>query len=153
MPRQLTSTTNLDNLRKEAKRWLKALREKQPEARERLRRAYPNASDQPVLRDVQHALAREYGLASWTELKAALERLATAGLAQSATQFLEYACPDHNVRGLPAHRMASHAAMRVLRQNPEIAHDSIYTAVVCGEIEEVERLLREYPQLADRRRP
>jgi ankyrin repeat protein len=153
MPRRFTSTTNLDNLRKEAKRWLKALRENQTDARERLRRAYPNASEQPVLRDVQHALAREYGMTGWTELKNTLEQSATEGRAQSVGRFLEYACPDHNVRGLPAHRMASHAAMRVLQQNPEVSHDSIYTAVVCGEIEEVERLLREHPQLADRRRP
>ena len=72
MPRQLTSATNLDNLRKEAKRWLKALRENDPEALERMQRAYPDAPQPPVLRDVQHALAREYGVANWKDLKQAL---------------------------------------------------------------------------------
>ena len=62
MPRQITSATSLDNLKKEAKRWLAALREDQPAALERLRNAYPDAPVRPVLRDVQHALAREYGL-------------------------------------------------------------------------------------------
>src|SRR5947208_2582014 len=59
-------------------------------------------------------------------------------------------CPRQ--RSLPAHRMARHAAMRILEQNPAIARESIYTAAVCGEIEEVERLLRDRPQLADAKR-
>jgi hypothetical protein len=45
--------------------------------------------------------------------------------------------------------MARHAAMRILEPHPKAARDSLYTAVVCGEIEEVERLLRERPQLAN----
>ena len=57
MQRKLTPATTLDNLRKDAKRWLKALRENDPQARERLQRAYPKVSGHPVLRDVQHALA------------------------------------------------------------------------------------------------
>jgi uncharacterized protein len=51
----------LDNLRKTAKRWLRALRANEAEARARLARAYPGAPDEPGLRDVQHALARERG--------------------------------------------------------------------------------------------
>src|SRR4051794_11662834 len=74
--RQLTSNTHLDNLKKEAKRWLKALRENDAEARDRLVRAYPKAPEKPVLRDVQHALACEYGQESWKALKLALEALA-----------------------------------------------------------------------------
>src|SRR5205814_6283784 len=72
---------------------------------------------------------------------------------QTVTRFLEYACPDHHVRGLPAHRMARHAAMRLLEQNPGVARENIYTAVVCGEIEEVERLLRARPELANAKAP
>src|SRR5437879_4860140 len=157
MQRTLTSATTLDHLRKEAKRWLKALHENDAEARGRFERAYPNAPGQPVLRDVQHALAREYGQDNWKALKQALQQRAAETQeqdpAQLATRFLEYACPDHHVRGLPAHRIARHAAVRILEQHPEIAHDSIYTAVVCGEIEEVERLLRDRPQLANAKRP
>ncbi len=73
MPRQFTSATTLDNLKKEAKRWLKALRENDAEAQERLRLAYPKGSTRPALRDVQHALAREYGKENWTQLKQVLE--------------------------------------------------------------------------------
>jgi ankyrin repeat protein len=159
MQRKLTSQTTLDHLRKEARRWFKALRENDAEARERLLRVYPRVSSRPVLRDVQHALALEYGLTNWKELKLTLQKATDEGAPARDTQtepvarFLEYACPDHHVRGLPAHRMARHAAMRILEQNTEIARDSIYTAVVCGEIEEVERILRHQPQLANTRRP
>ncbi|HET8549711.1 MAG TPA: ankyrin repeat domain-containing protein, partial [Bryobacteraceae bacterium] len=158
MHRKLTSATTLDNLRKEAKRWLRALREDNPHARQRLQDAYPGAPARPVLRDVQHALAREYGQESWKHLKQALETAAAAAAhandtqAQLVTRFLECACPDHHVRGFPAHRMARHAAMRILEHSPRIARESIYTAVVCGEIEEVERILRERPQLANAKR-
>ena len=72
MPRTITSATSLDNLRKEAKRWLKALRADEPDAHARLERAWPAAPANPVLRDVQHALAQEYGHDSWIALKNAL---------------------------------------------------------------------------------
>jgi len=74
MQRKLTTTATLDNLRREAKRWLKALREGEPEAQERFRSAYPNHTGTPVLRDVQHALAREHGLENWKELKLAVQQ-------------------------------------------------------------------------------
>src|SRR5215470_5729696 len=127
MPRQLTPATTLDNLRKEAKRWLAALRKNDARACKRFERAYTKASGRPVLRDVQHALAREYGMESWKELKLALEKAsseaATALDSQEelTTRFLEYACPDHHVRSRSAHRMARQAAIRILEQNPGIA--------------------------------
>ena len=70
MPRQITPATSLDTLRKEAKRWLKELREQNRDARRRFERAYPAAPAIPVLRDVQHALALEHGHESWIALTA-----------------------------------------------------------------------------------
>jgi ankyrin repeat protein len=64
--------STLDNLRKNAKRWLKALRDGDAEARARLVRAYPGAPERPTLRDVQHALARERGHDSWIALSRAV---------------------------------------------------------------------------------
>jgi hypothetical protein len=64
--------SSLDNLRKAAKRWLKALRDGDADARARLVRAYPSAPEPPTLRDVQHALARERGHESWVALKMAI---------------------------------------------------------------------------------
>lgn len=141
MPRKLTPATTLDNLRrKEAKRWLKALRENDVQARERFLGAYPMGSDDPILRDVQHALAREYGLESWKELRFAVQKTSAEHGAEQDIQteptvrFLEFACPDHHVRGRSTHRMASQAAIRFLEQNPGITRQDLYTSVVCGEI-------------------
>jgi hypothetical protein len=58
----------LDTLRKTAKRWLRAVRAGDPEARARLVRAYPGAPGRPALRDVQYALARERSYESWIAL-------------------------------------------------------------------------------------
>jgi Leucine Rich repeat len=63
---------SLDSLKKEAKRWLDALRANGAEARARLERALPDVSATPTLRDVQHALAREHGFSGWAALKQAL---------------------------------------------------------------------------------
>ncbi len=150
MSRKLTPQSTLENLKKEAKRWLKALRANDAEARARLQRAGPQAPAEPTLRDVQHALAREHGLPGWAALK---ERFAEPARpdqshAERVASFLQNACPDHHVRGGPAHVIARHAAENLLRRHPEIARDSLYTAVVCGELEEVERLLKERPQAA-----
>ncbi len=76
MQRKLTPATTLDNLKREAKRWLKALRENQTEARERFERAHPKHAGTPVLRDIQYALAREHGFQSWKELTLALQQAA-----------------------------------------------------------------------------
>jgi len=65
--------SSLDNLRKTARRWLKALREGDADARARLVRAYPGAPERPALRDVQHAVAREHGHESWIALKRSIE--------------------------------------------------------------------------------
>ena len=69
MPRHITPRTTLENLKREAKRWLKALRAGVGEARARFHRAVPTAPELPTLRDVQHALAVEHGLPGWTALK------------------------------------------------------------------------------------
>lgn len=85
MPRHITDGTSLDNLRKEAKRWLKLLRDRDADALARFKSAHPAGQEAPVLRDVQHALAREYGHENWASLKRALEsrqpaQSGTAGL-------------------------------------------------------------------------
>ena len=69
--RTLAAAATLESLKKEAKRWLKALREGDRAARERLRRVLPNAGTEIALREVQHALALEHGLNGWAALKEA----------------------------------------------------------------------------------
>ncbi|HEY3052405.1 MAG TPA: ankyrin repeat domain-containing protein [Thermoanaerobaculia bacterium] len=140
--------STIDNLKKAAKRWLKALRTNDLHAFERLRRAWPNAPQQPNLRDVQHAIAREQGAESWNALKARLSNKTDRVDPERIETFLESACWDHHVHGKGDHRMYDRAAQRILAENPEIPRDSIYTAIVCGELAEVERILRERPEAA-----
>ena len=130
--------SSLDNLKKEAKRWLKALQDGDATARARLARAWPQAPATPVLRDVQHALAREHGFESWLAFK---ERIGGSPVAvhvdtppERLETFLEFACWDHHTHGKADHRMHDRAAQRILAQHPQIAHDSLYTAVVCGDV-------------------
>ena len=64
--------------------------------------------------------------------------------------FVKNACPDHDIRGPNAHAIARNTARRMLRDHPEIARDSVYTAMICGgDIAEVERALAERPGLAN----
>ncbi len=69
MPRPISARTTLDNVKREARRWLNALLTNEDAARARFARALPDAPAQPTLRDVQHALAREHGLPGWQALK------------------------------------------------------------------------------------
>src|SRR5436305_3864301 len=90
MPRKITPSTSLDNLRKEAKRWLKSLRANDPDARARFERAHSSPPSVPVLRDVQHALALEHHCASWIALIAAVEASrAESGRAPSTAATIE----------------------------------------------------------------
>jgi ankyrin repeat protein len=74
MTRNLTPRSSLAGLKREAKRWLRALRVDDADARSRFVRAHPHAPTNPGLRHVQHALAREYGFSGWAELTAELSR-------------------------------------------------------------------------------
>lgn len=155
MSRKLTPRSTVEYLRKEAKRWLKALRAQDAEARARLERALPDAPVEPGLRHVQHALAREYGFDGWTTLRNALAGVAMIADRDEAgdhaalvARFLEYACPDWRVGGPSARGRYRHAAERILRRHPEIAREDLHTAVACGELEAVERVLRERPEAA-----
>ena len=62
--------------------------------------------------------------------------------------FLEFACWDNDTHGKADHRLADRAAARLLAQHPGIAKDSLYTAVVCGDVAEVERRLAQRPEAA-----
>ena len=140
----------LESLKKEAKRWLKALRAHDTAARARFVRLHPNPSALPTLRDVQLALARERGFAGWAELKAEIDAQPPrdGAHARRVNWFLENACPDHHVRGRASHARAESTAMRLLARYPDIAHDSFCTEVVCGNLRDVERVLASRPLAA-----
>src|SRR5205823_1028591 len=56
--------------------------------------------------------------------------------ARRIVAFLQSACWDHHVHGKGDHRMYDRAAQRILADDPSIARDSIYTAIVCGDLRE-----------------
>jgi len=151
MPRALTSDLTLDHLKKEAKRWLKAIRAHDSTARTRFAGMLPDAPVSPTLRDVQLALAREFGLDGWTTLKRRLQarsafpRSAADSADAIVSRFLDNACPDHHVRGGSDHVRAEHTAMRLLANHPEIATANFYTAMVCGDLQTVTRMLADDP--------
>ncbi|MBZ5727664.1 MAG: hypothetical protein LAP87_22030 [Acidobacteriia bacterium] len=98
--------STLDNLRKEAKRWLKALRANEAEARARFRRAYPHAPAEPGLRDVQHALARERGAESWAALKQAQAEAEPAPLSPHLQPVCALDAKENRIR--PRRPLAAH---------------------------------------------
>jgi ankyrin repeat protein len=71
--------------------------------------------------------------------------------AQRIVTFLQSACWDHHVYGKADHRMYDRAAERILAQDPSIARESIYTAIVCGDQHEVARILAARPEAARQR--
>jgi hypothetical protein len=81
---------SLDSLKKEAKRWLDALRANAADARARLERALPHVPETPTLRDVQHALAREHGFPGWAALKKALLQAFASSRQAGARALTEY---------------------------------------------------------------
>jgi ankyrin repeat protein len=138
--RTLGAAASLESLKKEAKRWLKALREGDAAARERLRRVLPNAGTEIALREVQHALAFEHGMAGWAALKEALADrvLAKRSAGERADDFLRNAIDRHGAQ------LAAH----ILRKHPDVVRFSVHTAVVGGDLGEVERRLASDASLA-----
>ena len=145
---------DLNSLRKEAKFWLKQVRNNHSGFTKRLRLAYPGAPSAPTLRDIQHALAREQGYENWKALAARVgdgpagEEQPPAG-GDPVSNFLGFATWDHLLHGRGDHRDVEAAAMRTLEKHPEIPSASIHAAVVCGDLASVRRFLDEQPSLAD----
>src|SRR5215471_6578712 len=172
--KSLPSKPSLNHLKYQARDLFKALRATHRDAFARVREFHPKfvrAEEREfrgtkfVLSDAQLVVAREYGFASWPKLKEFVEAAAPEPSTKTSAddmravesrdalvaRFLEYACPDHHVRGGPAHMMARQAALQLLEQHPEIARHNLYTAVVCGELEEVQRILAQRPAAASER--
>ena len=108
MPREITPATSLETLRKEAKRWLKALRADVGDARRRFDAAYPMPIGAVTLRSVQHALAREFGLENWNALQQALATRLSADAPPRLLTIADYERVAHDwVRAFEAHDEAA----------------------------------------------
>ena len=117
MSDELPRRRTLESLRKEAKRWLDALRSDSAAARTRLQQALAHAIATPTLRDVQHALAREQGFPGWSELKRHLESPGPAsGTALQRYELMADALLQAYRTGTPA-AMERHWALTWHRRN------------------------------------
>ncbi|QPF90489.1 ankyrin repeat domain-containing protein [Bradyrhizobium commune] len=140
MSRKLTARSTLEILKKEAKRWLKALRAGDAGAHRRLLAATPAAPAEPGLRDVQLALAHEHGLPGWAALCQALE-----DNRRTHAERVELVLRSADWAGDRA------SAARLLARWPEIGQDSLYAAAATGNLAEVERRLAADPAAANRK--
>src|SRR5262249_3057323 len=133
MARSLSSHSNLDALRGEAKRWLKAITAGDAAAAARFRQVFADNTDVPKLREVQQALAREYGFPSWAALKQELEDR-TRTHADRVRLFLDKSVHRYGTNPT-THKWGDYErdgaargalAARLLERHPEIARDSIH---------------------------
>ncbi|HEX5006244.1 MAG TPA: ankyrin repeat domain-containing protein [Hyphomonadaceae bacterium] len=160
MSRSLSPNSNLENLRREARRWLKAVAAGDAEASARFRAAFPDHTATPKLREVQHALAREHGFPSWAALKQEMEDRARTH-AQRVELFLEKGVHRYGTDPR-THKWGSYErdgaargalAARLLGRHPEIARENIHTAVLAHDIDAVRAFLAKDPALARQRHP
>lgn len=149
MARSLTSATTLDQLEKEAEAWLQDIKTSEEKGRARLRRAWPGAPAEPGLHDIKRALAREYGINDWNALNQFISQSPPEREHfEQTAEFLDHTCPDWRMGGGPFPVMHIHTAERILQAHPEIATENLFTRVVCGDLEGVERILRGRPAAA-----
>src|SRR5262245_61531661 len=108
-----TPADTLEHLRKQAKRRLKEFESGDKRAVNWYRNAVPHPSENPTLRDMQHAIARNLDFPGWADLKRALETPLPDPHSKEGvvSRFLDNACPDHHVRGRQDHRRAEATAM------------------------------------------
>ncbi|MGE0767774.1 MAG: hypothetical protein AB7L90_15025 [Hyphomicrobiaceae bacterium] len=150
----LPARPNLDQLKKQAKELLADFRRSSPEATERFRKSLPAAAggdDAAIaqlrlrLRDAQSCVAREYGFASWTDLKGFVEavRLQASDPDALAAALGRLIYGGDIAGGM--NRGRPNAAARLLSDNPGLVARSPWIACAAGDIASVERQIAANP--------
>jgi hypothetical protein len=150
--------TDLNQLRRQAKDWLRRGRSGDPEALALLRQLHPRgeelAADPSRLRlaDAQLALARAYDFASWPKLREHLRMVEPwrrnphrlGERTDPADELLRLACLTYGADdGVRPSRAAA-----MLDANPELAGTSIFTAAATGSVSHLRRFLADDPVAA-----
>jgi len=140
------TSASFEGLRKQAKRWLKAIHGGDEAARAKLEALLPRHSTSIGLREVQRALARERGFDSWARLKEQLEidGLAAAGGDALLDELLNKGCLCYGDDWPRNWRRAE----RILARHPELAQRNIYSAALCGELSRVPSANRQWSDFA-----
>ncbi|MGH2351479.1 MAG: ankyrin repeat domain-containing protein, partial [Chloroflexota bacterium] len=136
----LPGRPDLDQLRRQAKELRNAARAGDARALVRLR-AYQPTGAPLTLAAAQLVVAREHGCASWPQLKATVEERRMSR--------------DQKLRAFVLASIQGHAdrAVRLLREDPDLAGADIWTAAVLGEAARVREMLARDPALAARPDP
>lgn len=130
----LPAHPNLDHLRRQAKDLLRAARSGDQASVE----AICSVSDRLSLAAAQLAVARTYGFASWAKLKVEVAAR-SAELAQRAAAFCQASIGDSTGR-----------AVHLLAETPELAGQSLATALVLGDLDRVRTEIQQDPTAATR---
>ena len=144
MASQLPERPNLEQLKRQAKDLLRSAKAGQSDALARFRTlpAFAHHRDDfklaatVALHDAHSVVAREHGFLSWTALVERVEEMSLQFDA-AVVQFIEAATEVQPAR-----------AERLLHLFPRIAAASFHTALLLGDVAEVERRLAERPSLA-----
>jgi hypothetical protein len=138
----------LESLKKEAKRWLQALRTNDAAALA----ALPEHTASAVNADNAR---RPAGARTGTRFRrldgsegGCRDRAARFGAGGTDTVVSRKRVPRSSCPHAAAHARAEATAMRLLAAYPEIAHDSFSTEVVCGHLAAVDRMLADRPSAA-----
>jgi ankyrin repeat protein len=154
--RPLPSRPDIDQLKKQAKELLAEYRRGDPEAIERFRQSLPAAAgrdDTAItqlnlrLRDAHSCIARDYGFASWADLKSVVEAMRIASQASEpsavAAAFAQLAYAG-DISG-SMNRARPNPAARLLSDNPGIVEQDPWLACAAGELDVVRRRIEAAP--------
>jgi ankyrin repeat protein len=155
----LSERANLEHLRKQAKDLLRAYRQAEPAAFQRLRAALPTArgrSDKELtalalrLHDMQSCIAREYGCASWNDLSDAvdLRRASAQALDVQRMQWLRWVYGGE-LAGGPG-RARPDLAARMLAQKPELIGNDALLSCAIGDEAAIRRAIDDDPAWVNR---
>lgn len=152
--KDLPQRPHLDHLKKQAKSLLDAYRHGDAAAFARLRDALPAAAgrdDDAIaamalrLADAQSCVAREYGFASWTQLKHYVEAQTASDDPQRLQQWRLWTFGAGYQSAKPA------LAARLLREHPGIVAGDSTLACAVGDVDAVRRQMAKDPQWAKQR--
>src|SRR5215204_6626266 len=157
--KSLPAKPSLENLRKQAKSLLKAVRLNDEDALLQLRAFDPvrDSLSEFSLSDAQLVVARSYGFSSWSKLKQQVEVIEYSSLPDELRaaddsqlpidRFISLACLNYT-NDDAARRVE---ARKLLDANPALANENIYSAATVGDRAAVSAMLRTDPSLANRR--
>jgi ankyrin repeat protein len=146
--KSLPSRPDINQLKRQAKELLADYRRSAPEALQRFHDGLPAAAGRDHdailglrlrLHDAQSCIAREYGFASWADLKTFLEisRIRESDSTALVTAFLRVVYSGDIAGGTSPAR--PNIAARLIKKNPDLFRQDPWVACATGDVDTVER--------------